>query len=105
MDSAPLAPRNGEIWSVAERPRRRPLATGGDAAHNAAMTDASEPALSVSDREVYLKLSAVAEELMRLAEAAESYVGNAALTSAANTLSGTARVIYEHCLGGEDEVH
>ncbi|MCR5873065.1 hypothetical protein LRS10_01945 [Phenylobacterium sp. J426] len=59
----------------------------------------------VSDRDVYLKLSAVAEELLRLAEAAESYVGNAALTSAANTLSGTARVIYEHCLGGEDGIH
>jgi len=61
---------------------------------------------SVSDRDVYLKLSAVAKELAQLAEAAESYVGNAALTSAAETLSGTARVIYEHCLnGGEDEVH
>jgi hypothetical protein len=60
----------------------------------------------VSDRDVYLKLTAVAKELAQLAEAAESYVGNAALTSAAETLSGTARVIYDHCLnGGEDEVH
>ena len=60
---------------------------------------------AVSDRDVYLKLNAVAEELLRMAEAAESYVGNAALTSAASTLSGTARVIYEHCLGGEDGIH
>ena len=60
---------------------------------------------AVSDRDVYLKLNAVAEELLRMAEAAESYVGNAALTSAANSLSGTARVIYEHCLGGADEIH
>ena len=60
----------------------------------------------VSDRDVYLKLSAVARELAALAEAAESYVGNAALVSAAETLSGTARVIYEHCLNaGEHEVH
>lgn len=58
-----------------------------------------------TDRDVYLKLSAMAAELMQLAEATDSYVGNAALVSAANTLSGTARVIYEHCLGGEDGIH
>lgn len=60
----------------------------------------------MTDRDVYLKLCAVAEELARLAEAAESVVGNAALTSAADTLSGIARVIYEHCLGGDaDGIH
>lgn len=60
----------------------------------------------MSDRDVYLKLAAVAKELAELAEGAESYVGNAALVSAAQTLNGTARVIYEHCLnGGEDEIH
>jgi hypothetical protein len=67
----------------------------------AAMTDRP-----MSDRDIYLKLSAVARQLSELAEAAESYVGNAALVSASETLSGTARVIYEHCLNaGEDEVH
>lgn len=60
----------------------------------------------MTDRDVYLKLAAVAKELAELAQAAQSYVGNAALVSAAETLSGTARVIYDHCLnGGADEVH
>jgi hypothetical protein len=59
----------------------------------------------LTDRDVYLKLSAMAEELAQLAEATETYVGNAALVSAANTLSGTARVIYEHCLGSDDGLH
>ena len=58
----------------------------------------------LSDRDVYLKLSAMAQELAQLSAAAESYVGNAALVSAANTLSGAARVIYEHCLS-DDGVH
>lgn len=59
----------------------------------------------MNDRDVYLKLNEVAEELLRLAGEAESYVGNAALQSAGNTVAGAARVIYEHCLGGDDGVH
>ena len=54
----------------------------------------------MNDRDVYLKLSAMAEELSRLAEEAESYVGNAALVSCAQTLAGTAKVIYEHSMDG-----
>lgn len=58
----------------------------------------------MTDRDVYLKLSAVAEELMALSEAAESVVGETALRTAAGTLAGTAKVIYEHVLGG-DGIH
>ena len=46
---------------------------------------------AMNDRDVYLKLAAVAEELMTLSEAAESYVGEAALRTAASTIAGTAR--------------
>jgi hypothetical protein len=55
----------------------------------------------MTDRDVYLKLAAVAEELQQLAGEAESYVGQAALSTAAATLAGTARAIYDHALGGE----
>jgi hypothetical protein len=60
----------------------------------------------MTDRDIYLKLARVAQELNSLAEAAESYVGEAALQAASQTLQGTARAIYDHCLnGGEDGMH
>jgi hypothetical protein len=55
----------------------------------------------MTDRDVYLKLAAVAEELAKLAEEAETYVGNAALHTAASTLAGTAKAVYDHIMGGE----
>lgn len=60
----------------------------------------------MTDRDIYLKLANVAKELNALSQAAESYVGEAALQAASQTLSGTAKAIYDHCLnGGEDGVH
>ena len=56
----------------------------------------------MDDREVYLALNAMADELARLAAEAETYVGQAALTSSAQTLAGTAKVIYEHVLAGDE---
>jgi hypothetical protein len=55
----------------------------------------------MNDKDVYLKLAATAEELVKLAEEAESLVGRTALRTAANTLAGTAQAVYEHALGGE----
>jgi hypothetical protein len=55
----------------------------------------------MTDKDVYLKLAAVAHELMALAEEAETMVGEAALRTAANTLAGTAKAVYDHALGGE----
>ena len=55
----------------------------------------------MNDRDVYLKLAAVAEELMRLADEAESFVGETALKHAATTIAGTAQAVYEHAVGGE----
>lgn len=54
----------------------------------------------MNDREVYLALATMAEELARMAAQAESYVGEAALTASAQQLAGTAKVIYEHMLSG-----
>lgn len=56
----------------------------------------------MNDRDVYLKLAAVAEELMTLSEAAESYVGEAALRTAASTIAGTAKAVYDHVMGSDD---
>jgi hypothetical protein len=56
----------------------------------------------MTDRDVYLKLAAMAEELMALAQAADTFVGNAALTTCAQTLAGAAKAVYEHAMeGGE----
>jgi len=55
----------------------------------------------MTDRDVYLKLSAMAEELAQAVLQAETFVGKAALTSAAQTLAGAAKVIYDHALGGD----
>ncbi len=56
----------------------------------------------MNDREVYLKLAAMAEELAALAPVCESFVGNAALTTCAQTLAGTAKAVYEHAMDGEE---
>lgn len=56
---------------------------------------------AMNDREVYLALSAMADELARMAGEAETYVGQAALTASAQQIAGTAKVIYEHALSGE----
>lgn len=56
----------------------------------------------MTDRDVYLKLASMAEELMALAQAADTFVGNAALTTCAQTLAGAAKAVYEHAMeGGE----
>jgi hypothetical protein len=55
----------------------------------------------MTDKDVYLKLAQVADELAKLAEQAESYVGNAALHTAASTLAGTAKAVYDHIMSGE----
>ena len=55
----------------------------------------------MNDRDVYLKLAQIAEELMKLSEDAESYVGEAALRTAASTIAGTAKAVYEHVVGAE----
>ena len=56
----------------------------------------------MTDRDVYLKLAAMAEELLQLAGAADSLVGEAALRTAASSLAGTAKAVYDHALGGEE---
>jgi hypothetical protein len=55
----------------------------------------------MTDRDVYLKLAAVAEELHKLSADAETYVGQAALQTAASTLAGTAKAVYDHIMSGE----
>lgn len=55
----------------------------------------------MNDRDVYLKLAAVAEELMQLSQEAETMVGQTALHTAAMTVAGTAKAVYEHVMGGE----
>ena len=58
----------------------------------------------MTDRDVYLKLAAVADELMRLSEAAETLVGETALRHAGQTVAGAAKAVYDHVLG-EDGTH
>jgi hypothetical protein len=55
----------------------------------------------MTDREVYIKLSALAEELFRMAEEADTLVGRTGLQHAAATIAGTAKAIYDHAVGGE----
>ncbi|HEX7943182.1 MAG TPA: hypothetical protein VF495_00870 [Phenylobacterium sp.] len=55
----------------------------------------------MNDREVYQLLANVADELMGLSERAETLVGQTARRTAAGTIAGTAKAIYEHILGGE----
>jgi hypothetical protein len=56
----------------------------------------------MNDRDVYLKLAAMAEELFALSQQAETLVGQTALHTAAGTIAGTAKAIYDHGLGGEE---
>ena len=56
----------------------------------------------MNDRDVYQLLANVAEELAGLAERAETIVGQTALQTAAATIAGTAKAIYDHILGGEE---
>lgn len=55
----------------------------------------------MNDRDVYQLLANVADELMQISERAETVVGETALRTAAATIAGTAKAIYEHILGGE----
>ncbi|MBW8815437.1 MAG: hypothetical protein JF588_18605 [Caulobacterales bacterium] len=55
----------------------------------------------MNDRDVYLKLAEVAEELYKLSEQAETLVGEAALRTVAGNVAGAAKAIYEHVLGGD----
>lgn len=56
----------------------------------------------MNDRDVYLKLAEIAELLMSLSEDAETLVGQTGLRTAAGTVAGTAKAIYDHALGGEE---
>jgi hypothetical protein len=56
----------------------------------------------MNDRDVYLKLSAIAEQLTQMAAEAESFVGQAACNSLAQSVAGTAKAIYEHLLHGDE---
>lgn len=56
----------------------------------------------MNDRDVYLKLAAVAEELFVLSDQADTLIGQTALRTAAGTIAGTAKAIYDHALGGEE---
>ena len=56
---------------------------------------------TMNDRDIYQTLSMVADELMKLSEKAETVVGQTALITAASTIAGTAKAIYDHVMGGE----
>ena len=53
----------------------------------------------MTDKQVYETLSKAAEELLALSERAETFVGEAALRKAATSLAGTAKAVYDHCMG------
>lgn len=56
----------------------------------------------MNDRDVYLRLAAMAEELQAMAEQAETIIGKTAAATMANTVAGAAKAVYEHALGGEE---
>lgn len=56
----------------------------------------------MNDRDVYVKLAEIAELLMALSEEADTLVGQTGLRTAAGTVAGTAKAIYDHSLGGEE---
>lgn len=58
----------------------------------------------MNDRDIYLKLAAMADELTALADEAETLVGEMAVKHAAATIAGTAKAVYEHAVGS-DETH
>lgn len=55
----------------------------------------------MTDRQVYEILARASEELLTLSERAESVVGETALRTAASTLAGTAKAVYDHCMDGD----
>lgn len=55
----------------------------------------------MNDRDVYLKLCELADELSRMADEAESLIGEAALRTMASNVAGAAKAIYDHALGGD----
>ena len=61
----------------------------------------------LSDLEVYQRLTGVAAELERLAEQGASLVGETALLTAAQSVRGMAKVIYEHVISqdADDATH
>ena len=59
----------------------------------------------MTDRDVYLKLQALAGELTDLAAQAQTLVGATALQTAADTLMGTARAVYDHALSSGPAPH
>jgi hypothetical protein len=62
---------------------------------------------ALSDLEVYQRLAAAADELERLAEQGASLVGETALITAADSLRGVARAVYEHAVSqdADDSTH
>ena len=69
----------------------------------AAVALAAKPAYvaAMNDRDIYETLSMIADELMKLSEKAETVVGHTALETAASTIAGTAKAVYDHVVGGE----
>lgn len=57
---------------------------------------------SVSDIQVYQKLTAMADELEQLADQGATLVGDAALTTASRTVRGMATAVYQHIMGEHD---
>lgn len=55
---------------------------------------------TLSDLEVYRRLCAAADELKALEAQAASLVGKTALNTAALSVRGMAKAVYEHSLGG-----
>jgi hypothetical protein len=53
---------------------------------------------NISDIAVFRKLAAVADELDKLASEGASLIGNAALTTAAMTVRGMAKAVYEQIM-------
>lgn len=76
--------------------RGHPLFGHPEAAQTGVMRDER-----VTDRQVYETLARAAEELIALSERAESFVGETALRTAATSLAGTAKAVYDHCMDGD----
>ncbi len=57
----------------------------------------------VSDIAVYQKLSEIADELDELAAQGASFVGEAALLTAAKTVRGMAKAVYKRIMSDQDE--
>lgn len=58
---------------------------------------------TISDLDVYQKLTATADALEAVAAHAASLVGETALKTAAQTVRGMANAVYEHSLSGADD--